>query len=535
MGKIREILINRFDGGMAFDLREDIPNKYGLAKHFKAFEYKNKLVPNYQRLMDWSGDPANLGIVKVLYATFLTGTAESGLLFGFSLAGTNNYPKIYKLDIDSGLPGTWTACTNGISDNTNDARNLDVFFHYKGYIYLWTVNKLDRFKVTDDEAYDSAYYDPSAAVYSVAQPVHHPSDDNAYFFHANFVHELDNVTWDDKKLTLPSTERITAACAYGDYLAIATVNNLRPYQELIGEKSTVYLWDRDGSLETISQKIDFGSGEIMHLTVLDNKLTAVMNSAAAETLGIDNGKIIIKQYLNYVEIVNEVLVDNNIATWTGGSAAVGAGSDYYLPRTNIKKDEKLYFPMRADLNGESRNGIWSLNSDGALGLEIVDAELNDTTAKNYRGVYCTGNIWWTMYALNATLSGSNTSQNIYYTDDSKVFYTSTPSTYESLIFDIGDRTKTKKLLGTTVTTEALSAAGRIVLEYRVDSDLDDATAWTEIFDNTTNDSIRQSAILNSDSTVFSQFKEIQFRIKSYGGAVITGLKFKTETIDNDVY
>jgi len=542
MGKQKEITIDNFNGGNAFDLRENSPNKFGLAKHFKVFEYRNKLIPNYQRLMDGAIDPASLGIAKVIYVPYVSGLFQVGRLFGFGLAGANNYPKIYKLDIDSGLPGTWTDCTNGTSDNTDDARNLDVFFHYKGYIYFWTVNDLCRFKATDDEAWatsnpeaDDSYYDPAEAVYAVAQPVHHPSDDNAYFFHLNHTHRLDDAAWTPKVLTtIPATERITAACAYGDYLAIATVDNLRPYADLVGKKAIVYLWDRDASLETVSQKIDFGSGEIVHLTVLKDKLIAVMNSSGSETLGIDNGKIIIKQYLNYVKIVNELKIDNNIATWTGGATEVGAGSDYYLPKTNFKKDEKLYFPMRADLNGESRNGIWALDASGRLGLEIVDAELNDTTAKNYRGVYCTGNVWWTMYAASATLSGSNTTQNIYRTDDNKIYSTTTPSTYESLIFDVGDRSKTKKFVGATVATEALPANGRIVLEYRYDDGLDDAT-WIELFDNTTDDSTRQSAIKNSDETDLPHFKEIQFRIKSYGGAVITALKFKAEAVEDDIY
>jgi len=534
MGKIKEILIDTFSGGQALDLRTDNKSMFGLSKNFDATTYKHKLIPNYQRLMDWTGSPESLGIVKVLYTPYTEGNA--GMMFGLSFAGVNNYPKIYKLDIDSGLPGTWTACTNGTAGDTDDPRKIDVFFYYKGYIYLWDVNSLVRFKITDDEAWATSnptsnkFYTPGT-MYSVAQPVHHPSDDVAYFFHSNFISKLDNTSWSAKVFTLPATERITCACAYGDYLAVATVNNTRPYVEVGGQRSTVYLWGRDTSLTTAEEKIDFGYGEIMHLETLGNKLTAVMLSKATEKLVMDRSKILVKQYLNYVAIVNELIIDNNVADWDDAAIDTRSGNDYYLPRTNFKRDEKLYFPMRADLNGESRHGIWCLRPNGVLSLEIVDAELNDTTARTYNCVYCVGNIWFTSYS---ELTHSVTSQNIYYTDESKTYSTTTPSTYESLIFDVGDRTKTKKLLGATVTTEALPTNGRVILEYRYDDGLDDAS-WTELFDNTTDNSKRQSAILNSDGTELPHFKEIQFRIRSYGGAIITGLKFKAETIEDDIY
>jgi len=82
-------------------------------------------------------------------------------------------------------------------------------------------------------------------------------------------------------------------------------------------------------------------------------------------------------------------------------------------------------------------------------------------------------------------------------------------------------------------TEALPTNGQIVLKYRKDKDLVDG-AWTTIFTEATDDSIEFDAINISGATL-PEYKEIQFRIESTGGAVITGLKWKAEIIDKQKY
>jgi len=57
-----------------------------------------------------------------------------------------------------------------------------------------------------------------------------------------------------------------------------------------------------------------------------------------------------------------------------------------------------------------------------------------------------------------------------------------------------------------------------------------------IMTHSTDDAVKHSAInIESTGATLPQFNEIQFRIESTGGAVITGLKFKYEDIDDDLY
>ena len=75
-------------------------------------------------------------------------------------------------------------------------------------------------------------------------------------------------------------------------------------------------------------------------------------------------------------------------------------------------------------------------------------------------------------------------------------------------------------MGITVTTEPLPTAGQVVLKFKKDEE----TSFTTIFTEATNDSISFSAV----TSLPKDYKEIQFRIESTGGAEITGFTFKEE-------
>jgi hypothetical protein len=117
----------------------------------------------------------------------------------------------------------------------------------------------------------------------------------------------------------------------------------------------------------------------------------------------------------------------------------------------------------------------------------------------------------------------------------KAYSSAVASIYETLALNDGDSSVTKKLLGVTVMTEPMPSSGQIVLKYRKNEDII-GDAWTTIFTHTTDDSISHSAInIESSGATLPEYKEIQFKIESTGGAVITGLKYKSEVIDKDLY
>lgn len=500
MGKIFTQTINRFDGGLSEDKRVQDSSKFSLTKHFDVFTYPHKLVPYVKTEISPPGgtDLTRCKIVKFLYAPFTSGYRLFG--YGIDYINGTNRPKVFTYDIDAGTPDVtnWGEPANG--ECTVNNRNTEVFFYYKDYIYMWSGGTvLVRHNATGNTAFNNAYQ--SINYTNVAQPVHHPADDNAYFFADNIVYkQTDNATGWSTVLTLPTSLKITCACAYGNYLAIgcATLGTSEV-------QSLVFLWDRDSSLTTVSDKLDFGSGALVHLANLDNKLIGIVNGYLNLTYGLGKGKLFIRQANgNFAATLNEIMTDTTISA---------AG----FPSTRVVKDNILYFPLHAPLNGDTRLGIWAVNGSGRATLALVQEG-----ATSYEGIYVMANIWWIAHSNDGTVSR---------TDDNAVYSSTLSSVYESLILNGGDSSKKKKLTFVNVTTEKLPAAGTVVLKYRIDG----ATSWTTIFTNSTDDSMSHTAVnIESSGAELPEYREIELQVNSAGGAVITGIKLGWETIDDDI-
>lgn len=488
MGKITKHLINRFDGGATDDHRINIANKYALTKNFDAFTYAHKLVPQYRTV---ANEVKSQKVVKFIYAQWTSDATYPNRLYGYGVAFGTTCPGVFMWKIDDGtfareVPINNTSAVSG--------RNEDVFFYYKRYIYMWAGgSKLVRFDTQASDAFNDSYQTISYT--NVAQPVLHPSDDIAYFFTDNNVHTLNGASWTTNALVLPSQYKITGACAYGNYLAIACTT-----LGSVEKNSVVFLWDRDSSITTLSQRIDFGQGEIKHIANLNNRLVTVMNHYANNsTFGLTNGKIIVKTYNgNFGQPLNEFINDSYTAD--------------LMTKTNYVRDGKLFFPANPKFNGDTRLGIWGVDGNGKMTISFIEEE-----ATQYDGIYMTGNIWWIAH------SGDGSVNYI----DTAAYSTTNPSVYESLL--IGSTNNTNKLISAGVLTEPMPSAGQIVLKYR----LGDTGNWITIYTDGTDSSTFHEAInIESSGDTLPDYHELQFQINSTGGAVVTGIEFKEESIDD---
>ena len=498
MGKVYEIKQDNFSGGLSEDKRVKDLTKFSITKHLDTFTYPHKLVPHF-KTVECSGTYKTKEIRKFLYAPWLA--AGAARLYGLGVVAGTTKAKVFTLNV-ADLTNSWETPNNGESGNTG--RNTDVFFYYKDYIYMWRTSYLMRFKITADEFSDTYQ---NITWTDVAQPVHHPSDDIAYFFHDNVVAKLDNVTFTDNVLTLPSNLKIVSVCAYGNYLAIGCVSKTITADI----KSIVYLWDRDSSLATLTDRIDFGEGKLVHLANLNNKLIGVINFYANSAFSLDKPRVLIKQASGqFAVLLNEIILDDVTS------------ESQLLPATSFMRNNILYFPMWADLNGDLRHGIWALDSNGRIALEIIEEDLGDT--EGFLGIFRVGNVWFLSYGNDYTISHSSGS-----------YSTTNSSVLETLIINGGDSAITKKLSSVCVMTDPLPAAGQIVLKYRKDEDIK-AGSWTTISTHTTDDSISHSSVnIEATGVNLPAFKEIQFQVLSTGGAEITGWKAKVEIIDKDIF
>jgi hypothetical protein len=517
MGRIFEVKQTQFNGGISEDKRDGwslfgntfYTNKFSITKHFDVFTYPKKLVP-FERSLAFPGENKALDIVKFVYAPRNAGQTTFRL-FGFGVvSGTT--AKVYMNDASDTADDAWGTPSNGQSGNAS--RNEDIFFHYKLYLYMYSGgNSLDRFDVTSSGAFGDGYQTIS---YTTTErqsiPVHHPADDVAYFFADNVVHKLDNTTWTGSTLTLPSNMNIVAATPFGDFLAIGCVT-----KGTFNRRSWVFLWDRDSSLTTVTAKYDFGDGVLRHLVNLDNKLIGILEQNTDVTNANNRGRVLIKQASGTSSVtLNELTLDDN-----------NSANDA-MPNTRVVRDNKIYFPARIPLDSDARLGIWVVDSNGNASLAYVEEDLSDN-GTGMQGIYLIANQWWIAHSNDGSTERTANADD---SNDNPTYSTTNASLLETLIFNADDPSRNKKLVGVTVFTEPMPTAGQIVLKYRKDTE----TSWTTIFTNTTDSDISHSAVnIESDGSNLPQFKEIQFRIESTGGAVITGFKARVEELDDDMY
>lgn len=485
MGKIKELTIDRFNNGVSDDPRDKDLSRFYHTKHFDTFTFPRKLVPHYA-----FDNSVTTGLNAQRIFKFIYDADDGGdyRLWGLGTRASDSKTVIWKWLADT---NEWDAPSGNLWDTSGVL--TDVFFNYKGYAYCIdaATEYLQRFKL-DESAGTDETYQSLTAVTRAAQPLHCKQDDAAYFFADNKVYRLDNVTWDGLVLTCPANTYIANVCEYGDYLVIVCnyINEI---------KSVIFFWDRDSSLTTFTRRFDSDSNHIYQIAVLNGRLVVVSTDYIKVLTRIFNGA--------EFEIIKEM---------TGARGADEDSLTNAMQRQNVVFDNKLYFPMNFDVIGKTdgyneRLGIWAVDSRGRISLEYL---VDDATS--YKGLFFLNGNLWVAYNDNGIAK-------------SLVVHSSVPvSVYESLF--IGEGRINKKLMSVGVETEALPASSDVTLKYRMSENSD----WTIIFTHNTDGSYYHEAVnIESTGDELPEFKEMQFRVESTGGAVITGINIKYEEIDDN--
>ena len=504
MGAILETKITDFSGGMTPNSRSKDTRYCRVLKHFDSLSAGNKLTP--YRSHESEADGATAGL-----ALFLSSASKQYALGWVS--SSNQFVKIYER---ASIPaGAWTASTTG--ESSGGARSERFFVLYKDssgnpVIFTAETNLISSYR-PDNAVFNEAGGSGTGVTQSItytdiAQGLVHSKDDILYIPYDNKIAKYDAGTpaWTVAALTLPADTIITCICEYGNYLAIAAKS------KNAGGRSIVYLWDRNTSLTTLSEKIDWGTEILELIEEVEGFLIGISRTAAVSTT--IRSKVIFKYY-----------------------TAQGAKQFLELPFTSInsgqtaiapikqKMNNRLYFMMGAEIDGTAQTGIWSIGrlGDNPFALS-VDRLLNNDTAITLTNFVALGFQLLGDYMTLAYKITNSTTFVITRTDDTAAFTAS--SDYESLIFNAGDSSLKKDLIGITIMTEPLPAGGQVTVGYKKDAE----TSFTTILTHDTDDSISDSAvnIESSGATLPKDYKEIQFQIISTGNAVVTGFSFKEE-------
>lgn len=511
----KEIQIDRFDGGVVNDGRDPRENVCQMLTNFDALTDVRRIRP-YRDVE--SGDSAASTSQKQNFAIAL-GASSTYKLFALGVQSGASDAEILEKDLtDSSSNDLSDAGWDNFSNNQQTAGttefSLFVYYAQTGLLYggragthIWACDP------TGGTAFDNT--DLAITYTEINQGLVHSKDDNLYVPYHNsaggagaksFIAKNDSGSWTAQALTLPDHLIPTVLCEYGDYLAIGC----RPASAELASthNSIVFLWDRDASLTTLSESIQWGSGDLKVLEEIDGFLVGI--SLTGNVAYRKDDRLIFRY-------------------WKGGDSREFAeltgntSNTVHLPPFKQKINNRIFFMAHALVNGAMRNGTWSVgrNKDGAFSI-VNEQPLNNSTSND------------SDVPLNFIKVGDYLFQS--YQESGSTFaltkstesdtYTSATSIYESQIFDDKDLAAKKSFLAFDIFTEPLASGAQVVVKYRVDENIDTGS-WNTLATHDDDNDPHYTAP-QSEAQV-PEFRQIQFRLESTGNAVITGFKFRYNT------
>ena len=472
---IIETKLNKFDGGIVNDPRNPRENVCRVVTNFDILTNPRKMTP-YRDSESGHSAPTSQQPRNYLVARR---SASVNAIFALSRQTGLDRVHIQMKFLTTGAAtdlddNGWDTPGNNEASQSVVANDLFIYYRKTGLIYgahsgthIWAF----------DPASVVAFADTHFAVTytNVAQGLVHSKDDILYVPIDNKIYKNDNGTW-SLALTLPTHFVVRSICEFGDNIGIG----MAPLTGAVVGQSRVFIWDRDTSLTTLSETIPWEEGQLNILGVVDGFLIGISLSGNSTTRF--NNRIIVRYLAGNKSFGYRAEKLFEILSSSTGTVA--------LPLAKQFIEGRLHFMMRAYINGAQRDGVWSLgrNPEGGWVLAHERTPNNDTAIStgNLQTFFYVGDYLFQSYVNSAgDFAVSKTNDSLSFTHI---------SIYESKIFsgekDGYDASYYKDLKEITVTTEYMPTAGQIILQARTD----EATAWTTIFVNTTNNSISHSAI-----------------------------------------
>lgn len=500
--------INTFSGGLAEDVREPKTNTFSYATGFDTFSNAHRLTP--YRTMETesvdSGTLANFVMTDVVIMKDATGSNIYAL--GQAGAADTNV-KFFQKATAMDISAAFQACTGG-EDTTNNviANTLQA---YNSKLYALKTDNTNTFLVeynrqttTTSTVQDGSTLTTLNGVAVSVKPYPHPMDDIMYIGHANWISKLDGTTLTRNVLELPSDRTVTSITDFGAYLAIGTSPTVG------GLSSKVYLWNRDTSLTTVTEVIDFGEGELKVLQNIGGTLVAIMSNRIPTSNTVFNlkTKLSLRVYSGGpVQTVKQITTTSETFT---------------LHTFKAKQSNKLFFACSASVNGTAINQVWvaGLNEANQWFMS-PDRLVNNNTALTgmVNGFNLLGDYLWVGFNNNGSFFRTRYASDIFPT-----------ATYESLTnhsMDLEDRTKKKKL-------HFVSAAKAITTGQLAVSVSVDGGAYQAVVTLAASTALVKKESKLATGTPFTDGYEFKFKVESTLGAEPTELKYAYEVIEKNI-
>lgn len=491
MSKLVEIKINNFSGGVSDDPREENGTKFQVSKHFDIFSNPNRLTPYRSLEADTNDGSTATGMKQYVVRDFVYASA-SAKLYGLGQTGAGLTKIVYKADATT---GNWTLPA---SSEGNGAVQYGCLVEYKDYLWgfqgttqVWKWGLLSGTPSITNSA------GTVGTITSVAQGVV-AKDDQLYLPYNNKLARVSaGGTVTDAVLTLPTNFKITSITNYGNYLAIGCA----PISTYNGV-SKVFLWNLVST--EVQEVIDWGEGELRILETIEGMLVGVTDRYLNNATGAGKGSMIIQVYSGGApQVVKEVFTQ--------------ALSGKTMPLSKAVKNNRLFFAAKIMTNSagtEYIEGIWSFGRKNsyypfALSLDIIDENID---TDGIQGWGTAANYFFITHSGDGSIDKTNDASTYAFT-----------SVYESQIFNFGDPSIQKNLLGFSLFAAPIPSGGSITVKYNVDDD----SSYTTIGTLSTQGEVSRDFMgIESSGDAFASGKEFTFRIESTGGAEVTGYKLR---------
>lgn len=524
---MKTIYINRFDGGMTEDVYNASAGEFSITKQFDILTYPGRLYP----LRGMTADTTSTGIGNLT-------NASDGLMYGI---GTNAASGRLWQRSGYGATDVWQhvpindqlAPTNVVYDFLVDWPNAGNI----RTIHWASTNTL----LASDPAGGGSAAQQALTFTTIGQGYVHPKDNILYFpYNTSSASLVGAITsngsafgaFNATALTaIPKQYRSYCLTSFGNYLAIP-VSNTVSGSSVNG--SLVYLWDRDTSLNTISESIQWGAGYLKVLNNLNGILIGISE------LGSDSLQAGVTQDFNAIQIkayaggTEPTLIKEIKANHLPGTNRPSVSIN---PRVNFVYKNRLYFSINVNPNdgvSPSYYGLFSVGKNKTTGQYAVTMErmaTNDNSETSVIAAAIAGDFVSMVHTAVGTLTFTINGQT------SSSTYGAT-SVYESPVnpnMTLLDKTALKNLVAVAIMTTPLTSGAQVVMKCRVDSN--PTGSWTTLFTKT---ATSPDTLLTSYETPILPSMAVpdginyEFRLESTGGAQIVGYLYKFQVKESNL-
>lgn len=493
--KIYTEVIDSFFGGLSDDVRMQAKEVFAAATHFDIFTNPKRLVPF--RAME-ADETTSFKIENFAY--------HLDTLYGAGRKSGGTQVKIYQKTIFDSIASSWAAATSG-EDSASNGSSIYACIGFHDHIYGGKDQGIWAYEVTGGFT-SSAYGGLGDSI--VAQGIV-TSDDlliipgTSKLYVKNGSGSGPTDSWTEEMDLDGITYRDLTE--YGQFIALATSSQA---SEGI---SRVFLWDKVSA--DPSHTIEWGAGMLMLLENIEGTLIGVSEYGRSEE-GVIKKKIVIREYDGGDEarVIFELESDDSTLSVGRNRTKIVDGNKITFA-LQIKRGGVTYYQM-VSFGRKTKNYPWVFSYE-----RLVD---NTTAVTSIEAAIRLGSTVFVAHNGDGSVNRTN---------DAAVY---TTATYISQIVNGSAKAedaarRVKNLVMAGVMTAPLTTGQAVSLYIRKDGE----TSWTLVRTYSYNDdaSSENSAVPNmgfesgtlSDGTEFGNFKEIQFKAESTGGAEITGFPY----------